>query len=88
VWLQQHHRVETNCSKKVRLEDDVRADLERMKFYGWSKMATVRKAWKRIVERVKTYTKSCSAKRRICSHLLGMLLLKNLYSVVIQLCQL
>jgi len=70
------------------LEDDARADLGRMKLQGWSKMATVRKAWKRIVEQVKTHTKSFSAKRRICNHLLGVLLLTNIYSVVIQLCQL
>ena len=43
---------------RVRLEDDVRADLGRMKIQGWSKMATVRKAWKRFVEQVKTHIKS------------------------------
>jgi hypothetical protein len=70
------------------LEDDIRADLGRMKFQGGSWIAAVRKAWKRIVEQVKIHTKSCGAKRRIFSHLLGMLLLKSIYSVVIQLYQL
>jgi hypothetical protein len=37
------------------LEVDVRANLERKKIQGWSKMATVREAWKRILEQVKTH---------------------------------
>jgi hypothetical protein len=78
------------------LEVDVRANLERMKIQGWSKMATVREAWKRSLEQVKTHIKRwsakrikrCSVKRGIYRHVQGVLLLENIYSVVIKLCQL
>jgi hypothetical protein len=70
------------------LEADVRANLEGMKIQGWSKTATVKEAWKRILQQVKTHIKRCSAKRRIYSHLQGVLLLENIDSVVIRLCQL
>jgi hypothetical protein len=48
---------------RLRWEDDIRADLEKMKIQNWSKMAIDREAWKIIVEQAKTH-KECSAKRR------------------------
>ena len=39
---------------ELRWENDVRADLGRMKIRDWSKMAKNRKAWKRTVEQAKT----------------------------------
>ena len=38
----------------LRLEDDVREDLGRMKIQNWSKMAMDREAWERFVELAKT----------------------------------
>lgn len=41
--------------QRLRWEDDVRADLEKMKIQNWSKMAMDGEAWKRIVEHAKTH---------------------------------
>jgi hypothetical protein len=38
---------------RLRLEDDVREDLGRMKIQNWSKMPMDREAWKRFVELAK-----------------------------------
>jgi hypothetical protein len=40
---------------RLRWEDDVRADLEKMRIQNWSKMARDREVWKRIVEHAKTH---------------------------------
>jgi hypothetical protein len=39
---------------RLRWEEDVRADLRKMKIENWCKMATDRKAWKRVVELAKS----------------------------------
>lgn len=47
---------------RLRREDDVRADLGKINFQIWIKVAMDREALKRSVEQAKL-TKSCSAKR-------------------------
>jgi hypothetical protein len=40
---------------RFRWEDDVRADVGKMKIQNWNKMLMDREAWKRIVEQAKTH---------------------------------
>jgi hypothetical protein len=40
---------------RLRWENDVRADLGKMKIQNWSKIAMGREAWKRIGEQAKTH---------------------------------
>ena len=40
---------------RLRWDDDVKADMGKMKIQHWSKMAVGRQAWKRIVEQAKTH---------------------------------
>jgi myosin heavy subunit len=40
---------------RLRCEDGVRANLEKMKIQNWSEMAMDREAWKRIAEQAKTH---------------------------------
>jgi hypothetical protein len=49
--------------QRLRWEDDVRADLGRMKIQKWSKMARLEKHGKVLLIRPKPL-KNCSAKRR------------------------
>jgi hypothetical protein len=49
--------------QRLRWEDDVRADLGRMKFQNWSKMVRLEKHGKEMLIRPKPL-KSCNAKRR------------------------
>jgi hypothetical protein len=49
--------------QRLRWEDDVRADLARMKIQEWSKMARLEKHGKELLIRPKPL-KNCSAKRR------------------------
>ena len=46
-----------------RWEDDVKANIEKMKILNWGKMPMDRDAWKRVVERPKLM-KSCNTRRR------------------------
>lgn len=40
---------------RLRVEDDIREDLENMKIKNWSKMGMDREAWKRTVQQAKTH---------------------------------
>jgi hypothetical protein len=41
--------------QRSRWEDDIRADLEKMKVQNWSRMAIVRETWKIIGQQAKTH---------------------------------
>jgi hypothetical protein len=56
-WKHRHQIKAMHCLPKIRWEDDVRKDIQKLKVPNWKILVQDRRRWKELVERAKTLNK-------------------------------